>query len=74
MFVLIIATSCFTRTTAQNVITSKIIDIDPELMEQLDAKISKYQIVQLSVLPKQAQNFKFSYLTRFGILTYQKTK
>jgi hypothetical protein len=44
-----------TLSNAQNLITSSITDINQGLKNQLNAKISKYQLLTLSNLPTQSE-------------------
>ncbi|MEY4937609.1 MAG: hypothetical protein RIS64_3968 [Bacteroidota bacterium] len=48
-----------TLSNAQNLITSSITDINQGLKNQLNAKISKYQLLTLSNLPTQSESMAF---------------
>ena len=49
----------FTINYAQTIITTKIVNINQGLKKQLDTKITKYQLLTLSSIPKQAKYLDF---------------
>ena len=51
--------TCLTISYAQTIMTTKVVDINQGLRKQLDAKISKYYLVSLSSIPKQAKALQF---------------
>lgn len=52
--------SCITlKSHSQSIITAEVIDINQDLKKQLDAKITSYQLIRLSAIPKQASSLKF---------------
>jgi hypothetical protein len=44
---------------AQDIITSKLTDIDEILKKQLDEKLAKYQLLTLSNIPEQTESMQF---------------